>query len=353
MQRIDLTNNWQFKQLSPASDPLQSAKTGDDWHSASVPGTVHTDLMQAGLIPDPFWRTNEQDAQWVGEVDWLYRCAFDVPEAALANEHVALCFDGLDTFATVWLNNEQILVSDNMFIPSRLDVKHLLESGDNTLLIRFESAVRRGRERETPNPTNQQRVWNGDSSRVFVRKAQYHYGWDWGPTLMTAGIWRSVRLEADNNRIVEVNPVVEVSDDLKQAVINVQVALSSRSADSLVHIELFAPDGSLAHSADLTADQQLLEYRLTLDNPQLWYPNGYGTQALYQLNVALSDSGSTDVLRRRLGLRRLRVVQEGVTNEPGTSFYFEVNNVPVFCGGANWIPADSFTPRLSYEAYRR
>src|SRR5579859_4479100 len=219
----NLTSGWEFKQLDDNQEALNVANSANGWLPATLPGSIHQDLIAAGRIPDPFFGANEHEVQWIGKTDWLYRCTFDWSSDQRGADQVDLCFDGLDTFATVWLNGELILSSENMFVPARVAVKRLLNPTGNTLLIRFDSALRRGQELE--GQYSPHLVWNGDTSRVFVRKAQYHYGWDWGPTLLTAGVWRPVRLEAYTARIDELNAPVEVSADLKTAVLPIEVTL--------------------------------------------------------------------------------------------------------------------------------
>src|SRR5258708_3862577 len=358
MQQIDLNTGWQVKQrdsITPLPDDFRSA---EGWLPATVPGTVHQDLLQAGRIPDPFVGLNENAVQWVADCDWLYRCAFDVSPALLQSDQVTLCLDGLDTFAEVWLNGQQILVSDNMFIPHRLAVKSLLKAGRNELQIVFESALRRGREREKASVTMP--VW-GDasySSRVWVRKAQYHYGWDWGPVLITAGIWRAVRLEAYVTRITDLDCPVEVAADLSSATLPIRVYVESNAPAGLTaHITLLDPGDKVVGEATVPVNGPIngatADTTFTASAPQFWWPNGYGAQNLSRLSVRLMRAQDTlDQRDTRIGLRRLKLVQEPLADEPGTSFTFEINNTPIFCGGANWIPADSFTPRVTPEKYR-
>ncbi len=347
MLRIDLKTNWNMWQHTPGSEPPAEQRI-----PASVPGNVHQDLLRAGLIPNPFVGLNETTVQWVGDADWMYTCTFDVPSSALAATHIDLCFDGLDTFATVWLNGAQILTGDNMFVPARVPVKQMLKASGNVLQILFESAMRRGREVETALGPNI--GWNGDTSRLHVRKAQYHYGWDWGPSLVTAGPWRPIYLEAYDARIEDVDTRIEVSDDLRRAILTPHISLDGVQAGKSVQVTLVDPAGQPVKSERLSPDGQTASTTFSVDNPSLWYPNGYGQQPRYRLEVTLL-SGDTvlDTHEQRLGIRRLSLVQEPLDHVPGTTFLFEINNIPVFCGGANWIPADSFTPRVTAETYRR
>lgn len=357
MRRLNLAAGWQLKARDPSSSLDAAVASRDGWLPASVPGTVHQTLVDAGRIPDPFIGRNELDVQWVGERDWLYRCEFEVPADILGANIQTLCFDGLDTFATVWLNGEQILVSDNMFVPHRVPVTHLLREKHNELHIVFESALRRGEEREEEYGVSH--VWNGDASRVYVRKAQYHYGWDWGPTLLTAGPWREIRLEAYDARIVHLHCPPEVAADLSHVVLPVEVVvddLTANATDLALYLTLHDPKDEQIATRRVSVRAGTAQHTFQVDAPQLWWPQGYGEQALYRLTATLirkDDESELDRQTHRLGLRRLRLVQDPLTDEPGSSFVFEINNTPVFCGGANWIPADSFTPRVTPEHYRK
>ncbi len=357
IQQCVLSVNWLLKQRNPASALEEDFSAPDGWLPASVPGTAHQDLLAAGRIPDPFIGLNEREVQWVGEVDWLYRCAFDVDPALLAAEQLDLCFDGLDTFATAWLNGQQVLSSDNMFIPQRVGVAALLRPGQNELWLLFESALRRSRQRQAEYGVLT--AWNGDFSRLYVRKAQYHFGWDWGPCLITAGPWQPIRLEAYTQRIEDVHCPAEVAPDLGSALLPVSVTIAGGNrppgdvAGLAVCLELFSPANELIAEATLPVMGQQVKHGFEVASPALWWPRGAGEQALYRLEVTLQQYGAAlDRRALRLGLRRLRLVQEPLADEPGTTFLFEVNNTPMFCGGANWIPADSFLPRVSPERYR-
>jgi len=350
MQRYSLSANWQLKQRDSARPILSDFESGE-WIPASVPGTVQQDLLAAGRIPDPFVGLNENDVQWVGDADWLYRCTFQVSESDLQAANLDLCFDGLDTFAIVWLNEERILESDNMFVPVRVAVKDKLKAGANTLYVQFESAMRHGREREAQH--GKLHLWNGDSSRLYVRKAQYHYGWDWGPVVMTAGAWKEIRLEVYSGRIADVHIPAEISADLGEAVLPINVSLAGAADGQMVHIRLFNPAGETIAEGDTAVKNNAASYRIDIHKPELWYPRGYGQQTRYRVAVTLKDSDQTlDSHEVKIGLRRLKLAQDVLPSEAGTSFCFEINNVPVFCGGANWIPADNLLNRISDDQYR-
>lgn len=348
---------WQLKEYAGT---LETSSGG--WIPAQVTGSVQQTLLEAGLIPDPFYGRNELDVQWVGEKDWLYRSSLQISEATLAKPYIDLCFEGLDTFATAYLNGEKILETDNMFIPHRINIKDKLRVGNNDLLIHFESALRRGREIEAahggPRP-----CWNGDSSRLFVRKAQYHYGWDWGPVVMCAGPWRDVYLESYETRIADIYTETRLENDFKKGVLDVAITFEGKLEDNQVFIDLYAPDGKALLSKVYTNKvgnmaeglqpnvgfREVLEQTFKLDNPQLWYPHGYGEQPLYKLVVKIQNG---DTKEFRLGFRDIQIVQEKVKDEEGSSFFFKVNGIEMFVGGANWIPDDLLLNRISEKRYR-
>jgi beta-mannosidase len=346
-----LHSGWSFKQRN-SEVMLEADFSGDGWRSARVPGTAHTDLMSHGLIPDPFYGMNELDVQWVGETDWLYKIEFEIAqsESARLSSQTDLCLDGLDTFAKVWLNGELILESNNFFLAHRVNVTQKLRVGQNKLQVLFENSWDRGKQLEAANG-GPLPVWNGDSSRLYIRKAQYHYGWDWGPKLITTGFWRGVRLETFAARIADVYAPVTVADDLTSAEFAVKLELEGNTSGSSLNLILRDPHGNLVEDARIKASHT--EHVFTVIKPELWWPNGHGAQRLYSLEVALERNGTIlDSRTLKLGARRLRLLEEPVIGEPGTSFVFEVNNVPIFCGGANWIPDDNFLPRITPERYR-
>ena len=356
MHRISLENRWFLKGRNFDKTLEADVATAEGWLPATVPGVVQWDLQKLGLIPDSYRDLHEQDVQWVGEGDWLYRCRFDwsPPEGeSLPADVAALCFGGLDTVATVWLNGQRLLESDNMFLSHRVPVGAVLRDGENELVILFESALRVGRARQdaaAPRP-----VWNGDSSRVYVRKAQYQYGWDWGPCLLTAGPWRPIWLEVyPSGRLADVSAQVTLRDDMRHATVDVAVTVEhfERLPEGSLSLTLFGPDGQEMAHADLSPAESV-NHTLTVVEPELWWPCGYGRQPLYRL-VAELRRGDTVLEARemRLGIRRVRLLQDEVEGEPGTSFRFEVNGVPVFCGGANWIPCDLILPRVTEAQYR-
>ncbi len=345
-----LHTGWSVREADAALGDAANFQAGDGWIAATVPGTVYQDLIASGHIPDPYIGRNEQQVQWVAESAWCYRTAFDV-DASQRRARVALVFDGLDTFAQVWLNGEPILSSDNMFVPARVDVTAMLHDGRNELWIRFDSALQRGRALEAHY--GRRALWNGDSSRLYVRKAGYHYGWDWGPVLLTAGPWKAVTLHTFDARIVDVHSPVWLADDFTRARIDVHTTIDGRfAAGAVLRQVLRDANGLVVAEAEVPAESSA-SIPLDVAAPELWWPAGHGAQPLYELTTELRD-GEMVVARqqRRLGLRRVRLVQQPVAGEAGRSFHFEVNGRELFIGGANWIPDDNLTNRITPARYR-
>jgi len=247
---------------------------------------------------------------------------------------VDLVFDGLDTFATVTLNGHKILETENQFISHRVPVKQYLSSGENELLITFISAFRKGREVEKAH--QKYNLWNGDSSRLHVRKAQYNYGWDWGPVLMTVGPWKSIRLETYQARITDVDIRAKVSEDLS-ANLEVNFALS-RDNHSIASVNLQGPDGSMVagqNSIRIFKSEAKAHFKLSAGTYDLWYPVGYGKQPQYTVEIKVTDEhgGSLDHKIQKVAFRRARVIQDKLIDQEGRTFLFEINNVRIFCGG--------------------
>jgi beta-mannosidase len=352
VQTFKLDQGWELRERAAGADLPAQLAAAEGWLAATVPGTVQQDLLAAGLIPDPFVGLAENEVQWIGEREWLYRCRFDLPGGLYEQEQLDFCCDGLDTIASVWLNGLEILRSDNQFVPHRTSTKGVLRPTGNELAIVFGSALHEGQAREAHY--GKRNVWNGDASRVYVRKAGYNYGWDWGPCLLTVGPWREIRLEGYTARLADLHCAPEVAPDLRTAALPVTVEVEGGHAAGLeVAVTLHAPDGAAIETLRLPVAGDTVSGQFALVDLQLWWPRGHGEQPLYRLTATLLR-GDDELDRRetRVGLRRLRLVHEAVRGEAGQSFLFEINNAPIFCGGYNWIPADSFPPRVTAEQYR-
>ena len=351
--RHEINAGWQFRQQNFGA-----------WRAATVPGTVHTDLLANKAIEDPFYRTNERDQQWIDKVNWEYRTAFDAPYIA-GRDSVALVFDGLDTYAEITLNGRRILSADNMFRTWRVNVTGLLRAKGNELHILFRSPIIIGLEKFTAwgmpiqaNNDNAEMGGLGPDNKVsvFTRKAGYHFGWDWGPRFVTCGIWRPVAVECwDEARLADVYvrtvSIVSAGSAVSAGAKTADVAVGldvSASAAANYDMEI-SLDGQSAQkfSAALTAGDNAISETLTVKNPRLWWPNGAGEQNLYDVKVTLSRGGKLlDTRQTKLGIRTIKLVQTDDKDGRGRSFGFEVNGRMLFCKGSNYIPSDMFLPRV-------
>ncbi|KAI0845314.1 glycoside hydrolase family 2 protein [Daldinia vernicosa] len=336
---IPINKNWEFKQADKEDSKYLPV--------GQFPTNVHLDLLAHKLIPDPYIGKNEIDVQWVGEAVWIYRTSFATP-AIGSSAKAVLAFDGLDTFATVVLNGKTILETENMFIPERVDVTADLkgDGGENELVITFDSAYLRGWKLVEKYPDHKWGCWNGDNSRLAVRKSQYHWGWDWGPALLTCGPWRPINLEVYESRITDLWVDIDVDKSLKSATITTHASTEGKASGVWFDISF---NGTPIVSEAVASGGSAT---FTIDNPKLWYPVRYGKQPLYTVTATLDEDGKIiDSVSKKIGLRRAELVQRPLKGEPGTSFFFEVNGIPIFCGGSDWIPADNFIPRIGKERY--
>lgn len=344
----DLSGRWQFRE----------AGTGD-WLPATVPGTVHTDLLAAGKIPDPFYRTNERDLQWIDKKDWEYSTALDLDAGTLAHDHVELCFAGLDTYADVYLNDVLILTADNMFRRWTADIKAHAKPGANVLRVLLRSPVEEGLKLLAAYGFDPPAVveWSeiggvGDKKiSMFTRKAPYHYGWDWGPRFVTSGIWRKVSLRAWNAARISDLHIVQDSLTPDEARLTAVFEIVSDIAGPAV-VDVQCPDhpAVTGHARiELQPGVNTAEVKFVIAKPRLWWSNGLGEAFLYNIEGQLVTARTSDRREVRTGLRTLKVVQKPDAN--GTSFYVELNGVPVFMKGANHIPNDSFLPRVTPARY--
>ena len=338
-----LHENWQFRQQGTES-----------WYPAQVPGVVHTDLLANGLIEDPFYGTNEETLQWIENENWEYRTVFSVSGRDLRQGRIELVFEGLDTYATIFVNGKAVLEADNMFREWRVACNSVLQAGENELRILFRSPVKEDLPKKERLPYELPAGGDhGAGTSVFARKAPYHFGWDWGPRFVTAGVWRPVRLERWSGvRIREVRLRQEEVRPEK-AVLGVTLELEAdRALEG--ELRLAVNPGKVPEvrrSLRLEPGRRRLKLTLTVPEPELWYPRGYGEQPLYTVTATVYEGGApADAASLRTGLRSLNLRRR--PDEWGESFQFEINGIPVFAKGANWIPADSFPPRVTEARYR-
>jgi beta-mannosidase len=333
MKIQSLTDAWEFRQ-----------KGEQEWLPADVPGGVHTDLLALGRIPDPFVGDNEKRVKWVAERDWEYHRQFTVEPELMQQPNIWLVCDGLDTLATVSLNGAELGYTKNMFRQYRWDVKAFLKAGKNDLQIAFDSPVRFATTQQSirPMPGVSQAIPGGP----YLRKAPCQFGWDWGPQLPTIGIWKDIRLEGyESVRIEEVHLRQYHAED--KVTVEARVIIQNwDEVPYLASVHLIAPDGQVFESNGIVTGEKACTLQVEIMNPQLWWPNGYGSQPLYRVSIELRQSDLLlDQREYQLGLRTIELCQK--PDEWGRSFTFVVNGLPIFAKGSNWIPADSFPTRIS------
>ncbi len=319
---------------------------------ATVPGCVHADLLKESLIPDPYFGTNELDLQWIGENDWTYSRSFEVDPTLLKNNVVVLKCEGLDTFATVTINGTQIAKTNNMFRTWEFDLKELLEVGENTIEITFGSTIPYITEQQKKNYLHHTGI---DHHRIsgsnWVRKEQCNYGWDWGPELVTCGIWRSIDIVAYSTAKIS-NILIQQTH--RENACDLLVSLNTQDTD---HTPIYAKISVSQGGKEVATSRAQIEssksiQTLILENPSIWWPNNLGKQPLYTVSVSLeNDAGEElDTDSKRIGLRELNLIRE--SDEWGESFKFNANGHDFFAKGANWIPADTFDAHVSDEDLR-
>jgi len=339
MFKQTLSGTWQFRQTGSR-----------EWLPATVPGGVHADLLALGRIPDPFVADNEKKVQWVANADWEYRRSFSVEASLSQEEHKTLVCDGLDTLAEIFLNGKLLGKTDNMFRQWSWEVGSLLKDEANELRIVFRAPVPYITAKQAAKPL----IGGGDiPGGPHLRKAPCHWGWDWGPKLPAIGVWKDIRLEGYSQARFE-DVAIRQSHAGGKVTVSAQVEVKKWKETGLqLTLQVTSPDGqvqTVKSGPDQTAQGTLI-YNLqsTISNPQLWWPNGFGAQPLYQVEVTLAEGKTVlDQRNYQVGLRTVVLRRE--PDQWGESFTFVVNGVPIFVKGADWIPADSLPTRIS-DAY--
>jgi beta-mannosidase len=373
-QVLDLSRGWQLR-LAPDSSlnhvagatPNVDAATlqrVSEWLPAEVPGCVQTDLLREKIIPEPFYRDNEKGLQWIGLEDWEYRTTFDVPQATLARKHIELLFQGLDTFATVYLNDQGVLRAENMFRIWRIDAKPHLKAGSNTLRIVFRSPINQVLKQiqfasyHLPSISISDAVVElGIGTDPYTRKAPYQFGWDWGPRFVTLGIWKPVTLESWNDAVIRDFHIAqnEVTEDLANLLANLEIEsdrqISAKVTISYTQANAKSAAKPISRNVTLHAGLNHIAVPLEIEKPARWFPAGYGPQPLYEFsaNIEAGHNGS-DRATVRTGLRSLQLRRD--PDQWGRSMEFVVNGIPIFGKGADVIPFDSFPSRVTAARYR-
>lgn len=333
-----LASGWQFS---------ESGK--NEWLPATVPGTIHTDLMANGKIPDPYLSTNEAKVQWVETKTWEYKSSFDCSKEIWKQKKKSIWFEGLDTYADVYLNDTLLFTSDNMFHPYEKDVSRILKKKQNRLRIVFHPASELIDKNKSKSDFKD--LPGGD--RVFIRKAQYQFGWDWGPRLVTCGIWKGVRLEGWSD--FAVGDIIFKTDAIQNDTAFLEMLVLFKDEfppNKKVSVSVTDQDGNSFHKQNWSFDTHgILGYGVAINipNPRLWWCNGMGKQEMYEFTCTFVYGKKKIVKKVRYGIRKIELDQH--PDKTGSSFSFLLNDVPVFIKGANWIPCDNFLPRVTTEKY--
>lgn len=341
MDRTPLADGWT---ITPTGGPVPDAITAAGPLPAAVPGSVHTDLLAAGLIPDPFLDAHEADLRWFHHTDWRYTRELALDPAA-PDERVDLAFDGIDTVGTVTYAGTELLRTANMHRSYRVDVRELADGGAHPLTVDLRSATAYAeelRDRLGDRPSAYHPVpFN------FVRKMACSFGWDWGPDLRTAGLWRQVRVERWRvARLAEVRPLVTVGDD-GTGLVELHVTVERSGLTDAAPLPVTAEVCGVRAEGTITGEHTVLH--LAVPDAELWWPAGYGEHPRHELTVRLGDD--LDRWSRRIGFRTVRL--DLGDDEHGTSFVLEVNGRPIAVRGANWIPDDHFLTRITRERLDR
>lgn len=348
----NLHEGWKFRQARLTN-----------WYPATVPGVVHTDLLQNKIIEDPFFRLNERGLQWIDKEDWVYETCFTLAAGMMRKENMELVFEGLDTYADVYLNDECILKADNMFRRWSIPIRQYIREENNILKVYFHSPIKI----DVPKwdalpyqyPASNDQSENGGlfnkKISIFARKAGYHYGWDWGPRLVTSGIWRPVYIRAWSDLRINDVFIEQKEVGAGRAVIAGHVELDAdKDMDGvLVTITDEATGRVLGEwQADLKRGTNRVTVDFVLHKPKLWWSNGLGEPFLYRFRTdIIAGEELLDSKTERVGIRSLKVVHQ--PDKDGHTFYIELNGRPVFAKGANYIPSDNFLPRVTPENYKK
>ena len=336
-----LNQDWEFQ------------KAGDDkWHDATVPGCVHQDLFANDLIPDPFFGVNESKLQWIMDSDWSYRLFFTPSKEIINKKNKILSFSGIDTYADIYLNGEKIIFSNNMFHPWEKDVSNLLKSGKNELKVVFHSPTKKVlpimKQKKYKLPADNDQA--GDTS-PYTRKAPYHYGWDWGPCFVTSGVWKDVILHGWDSWYVMHSSLLTNTIERDSATLSLELEIfSDVNEEATILIDELKSNTHFQIPVALVAGKNIFKESFSINNPDLWWPAGHGEQLLYTFKLSIESISNSIAFSKRIGIRDVFIKRE--KDEKGASFEIYVNGKPIFSKGANWIPADSFTTRISKEKYK-
>lgn len=348
-ETLHLNDGWQFSQTGK-----------NQWYDAEVPGSVQRDLIRHRVLPDPYFGTNENEVQWPEKEDWDFKKSFTLSEEQLNHDDALLFFEGLDTHADVFLNGSRILQSQNMFVGHKISVKHLLRKGENNLYIRFFSPITR----MLPAAATAGFDYPADNDHgtpklsVYSRKAPYQFGWDWGMRLVQMGIWKPITLTFYDKARIDDFFVKQTSVTKEKAIVDNQLEIYSvepQPVNASITIEYGLKGESqktISKDVVLNPGKNAVSIPLQIDNPKRWMPVNWGKPYLYDFRAKLSFGNQAIADKTEsVGLRKVQLIQKD--DEIGKSFYFEVNDIPFFAKGANYIPGEILRTQQDSAYYQR
>lgn len=361
LKRVNVLNHWRVKDFDlgqGAAETIMSADLSDqDWIDAALPGDIYQALHTAGRLPDPFGDRTEEACAWVKDREWWWCADFEADEPD-TDERLRLILEGLDTFATIWLNDHLIGSTDNMFLAWSFDIGQHVVAGVNRLAIRFTPTSAVVVDKKMP-------LWSiisdpiDETKRNFVRKAQFGWGWDWAPRLPTIGPWRPVILRVETKATIDTlkfsTPEISLAKNFARVAVELSVDAFTKTSALVADIILRSPSGEIVKQRAIRLSGTYSRVEFEINNPKLWWTPELGTANLHSLSVALNADGKlVDSRTLRVGIRKITLDTSSDPDEPGTSFFrFVLNGVPLFARGACWIPASSFVGAVDKTHYRR
>ena len=347
INKISLNDNWNFKPSSSNSSPNKDdlgQKMSADGYNANLPNSILNVLFDNGVIGDPFYRDNEVKLQWLENSSWTFEKKFDADSKMMSEKNIDLVLNGVDTYADVFLNDILLLKANNNFRTWRVSVNNLLKPKDNLLHIEFKSPI--VKESFLNANSTVEYPGNPDNTRMFTRKAGFHYGWDWGPRLVTAALGDVILEMWDQFKLEDIN-LKQISVTAEKAVVEAHVSITS-NVSKTVDVEIRFGTQIFSEKKTLEIGINNFTKEIIIDNPHLWWTHNLGTPYLYDVAVDLVSSDNYIVSsKKKMGLRSLELVQDKDTK--GETFYFKLNGVPIFAKGANLIPLNFFQERVTPE----
>lgn len=344
--KINLNQNWKFS-ISEKSRGMENIPAGliksGAWFNAAVPGTIHIDLLNNKLIDDPYFADNETKLNWVAEQDWIYKTEFSIDTEKNINYYLVL--NGIDTIANVYLNDKKILSCSNMFVKYEKKLNKYLSKEKNELKIYFYSPVKYAESEETKYGRLPVEL---NSYRAYIRKAQYSFGWDWGPSFPTSGIWRDVYIEKRTSAKIDSISfdTIKITSSKAKVKISVDIKCEAKQKHKLL-LTLAGENKEIKVN-----DSGIYVIELSIKNPRFWFPNGEGEPYLYELNLQLIDKNKNEIdhCKKKVGIRTIELITK---EKKENTFKLRINGKDIYAKGVNWIPADSFLPRVENDKYKQ